>query len=175
MKASRSVKLVPLVLVVLTLLAACQSAPTATPAAEGPFDVNKFTGTYKGTWTNNTTGANGDATIVIVADPAAQTVELTIDFDGPYLGLVDPPAQTMAAKYDSQQALVEGSNPLFGDYKVTIDPDGNIIGLMKNLAGGLVPEMSYTGVVGGGRLDADYTVTLKDGKVVNSILRLTKQ
>jgi hypothetical protein len=151
--------------------------PQPTPAAAPPakFDVRRFVGTYKGTWTNNTAGTAGPATIQIAADEKNQTAALTIDFDGPYLGLIDPPAQTLVAKYDDSMARIEGNNPLFGEYSVTLDAEGNLIGLMKNLAGGVIPEMTYTGKVDDRRLDADYSVKLADGRVVNSILRLSKQ
>lgn len=161
------------------VLAACASAPAAQPASSAPigkkFDVNAFVGTYKGTWTNQTANTSGPVTIVIVADDAKKQATLTLDFDGPYLGLGDPPAQTLSGKYDDSGAKVIGSNPLFGDVNVTIDPEGNIIGLMKNLAAGVIPEMNYTGKVGGGKLDADYSVKFADGKTVTATLRMTKQ
>jgi hypothetical protein len=164
----------------VALLAACAGPTVAQPTPAAPaapagkkFDVKAFIGTYKGTWTNQATNATGPASIVINADETKKQATLTIDFDGPYLGLADPPAQTLTASYDDTMAKVTGNNPLFGDVNVTIDPDGNIIGVMKNLAGGIIPEMTYTGKVGGGKLDADYAVKFADGKTVNSILRLT--
>jgi len=166
-----------LFVLVLTLnLTACGAKPApAASQGEGSFDVNKFVGTYEGTWTNTSTGASGPAKIIIVDDPEKHVATLTIDFDGNYLGIENPPAQTMPAPYDDTQAHVQGNNPLFGDYDVTIAADGNIIGVMKNLAGGMIPEMTYTGKIGDGRLDADYKVTFADGKVSESILRLTKK
>lgn len=164
-------------LVILLVLSACARVPAPNPTSvgNGNFHVENFTGVYTGTWSNNTTGASGPARIEIVADETNRTATLTIDFDGQYLGLVDPPAQTLTASYDENMAHAYGSNPLlFGDYDVTIDADGNIIGVMKNLAAGAIPEMTYTGTVGKGRLDADYIVKFVDGKTVNSILRLER-
>ena len=154
--------------------APAQVAPTALPATH-KFDVHNFVGTYKGTWTNTTAGTSGPVTIAIAADESSKTATLTIDFDGNYLGLGDPPAQTLSAKYDDSAATIKGSNPLFGDYAVSLDGDGKLNGLMKNLAAGVIPEMTYTGTVGNGRLDADYVVKFADGRVVNSILRMQRQ
>jgi hypothetical protein len=134
-----------------------------------------YVGTYAGTWTNGATGATGPVTIEIATDEASQTATLTLDFGGNYLGLADPPPATLTGTYDSSGAVVKGSSPLFGDYDVTIDPDGNIVGVMRNLAAGAIPEMTYTGTLTPDRLDADYVVQLADGTTVNSTLRMEKQ
>lgn len=139
------------------------------------FDGDKYNGTYQGTWTNSATGATGPVTIAITIDEPGKKASLTIDFGGNYLGLGDPPPATLGGTFDDERALVKGKSDLFGDYNVTIDADGKIIGLMENLGGGAVPKLTYTGVVTEKKLDADYVVTMKDGAVVNSVLRMTKK
>jgi hypothetical protein len=158
-----------LVTCALLLLAGCGDE-----AASKKFDVSLYVGTYVGTWTNSATGATGAARIEIAADTAARTASLTIDFDGNYLGLDNPPAMALSGVYDDDKATVKGQSELFGAYDVTIDADGKIVGVMKGLAGGLIPEMTYTGALTRDRLDADYTVKFADGRVVNSILRMEK-
>lgn len=165
-------------LVLMLTLVACnpvatEIAPTSTPAGK-VFEPSLYAGTYTGTWTNSATGASGPASITIDLDEETQTAALSIDFGGNYLGLNDPPAAELSGTFDANGAVVKGSSILFGDYDVTIDPDGNIIGVMKNLAGGVIPEMTYTGTVTGSSLDADYLVKFADGTTANSILQMQK-
>ncbi len=138
------------------------------------FDVSQYTGTYSGTWTNATSGQSGPVTIAISADEKARTASLTLDFGGNYLGLGDPPPAMIQGVFDDQRATVKGTSELFGDYNVVIEADGAITGLMQNLAGGLVPKLSYTGTLTKSTLDADYLVTLKDGSTSTATLRMTK-
>jgi ABC-type Fe3+-hydroxamate transport system substrate-binding protein len=171
--------LVLLVGLLALMLAACGSPSSAQPAASSSsgkkFDPRQWVGTYKGTWTNQVTNATGPATVTLSVDEAKKEATVVVDMDGPYLGLVEAPPQTFVAKYDDTMAKLVGKNVLFGDYSITIDPDGKIVGTFKNLAGGVVPEMSYTGQLGNGKLDSDYTVKFADGKTATSILRTTKQ
>lgn len=53
---------------------------------------------------------------------------------------------------------------------VTIDGDGNINGVFKNVAGGMVPLLTYNGVVGDGKINTTYVVTLQDGTTTDAIL-----
>jgi hypothetical protein len=165
-----------LVLVLTLALGACVSAPTPTPApASSGFDVNQYLGVYEGTWTNQTTGATGPAVITITADESQKTVTLTLDFGGNYLGLNDPPAFPLTANYDDNGAAVKGSSPILGDMDITIDKNGNIVGNLKNLVGGKIPSMTYTGKIGDGRLVTEYTVTLADGTTTTSLLDTTRK
>ena len=165
------------VLALTLALTACapKSAPAAAPASGEKFDVSKFTGTYEGTWTNETTGAGGPVVITIQADESAKLVNMTLDFGGNYLGLSDPPAVTLSAPYDDNGATVTGNSVLFGDMDVRIDVNGNIIGNFKNLAGGTIPAMTYTGRIGDGRLDADYVISLPDGTTTTALLRTERK
>ncbi|MFZ5819771.1 MAG: hypothetical protein ACOYYJ_07705 [Chloroflexota bacterium] len=158
-------------------LAACapQAAPSPEAAAAGKFDVNKIVGVYEGAWTNQSTGATGPAVITIVADEPTKTATLTLDFGGNYLGLNDPPPATITTKYDDSGAHLSGTNVLFGAMDVTIDANGNIVGTFENLAGGMIPGMTYTGKIGDGRLDAEYIVTLSDGKTTTAVLETVKK
>jgi len=167
-------KFIFIVSVLMLALSAC--APKSTPAAGtgGTFDVNKFTGTYTGVWENQKTGAKGPVTISIVADEAAHTATITLDFGGNFLGLGDPPAASVTATYDDQAAYVKGNNVFLGEMDITIDADGNINGLVKNLGGGAIPSVTYTGKIGDGRMDADYLVTFKDGSTATALLRTSK-
>ncbi len=138
---------------------------------ETVFDVTGYLGVYDGTWTNPANAATGPASITIDADLNAGTATLTIDFGGNYLGLGDPPEQTLGGVFDEDGALVQGTSPLFGDYTVNIDARGFIVGVFNDLAGGAIPEMTYTGRVTSERLDADYHVRFADGKTADSLLR----
>jgi len=163
-------KRIILLTVVLATLAGC-----GVGAAPARFDVLQYVGVYTGTWTNPTTGATGPARIEITANQAARTADLTLDFDGKYLGLDDPPPVALSGIYDESRAIVKGQSELFGEYDVTISADGQIVGLMKNLAGGAVLEMTYTGTLTRDALDADYLVKFADGRTGSSILRMKKQ
>lgn len=165
-----------LFLVVMFSLIACGSDDSNdNEPNEQAFNVSLYVGTYKGTWTNNTTGATGSAQLDIIADETYKTATLTLDFGGKYLGIDDPPPATLTGTYSDAGAVVKGKSDLFGEYDVTIDPDGDIVGVMKQLADGAIPEMTYTGKLTKDTLEADYVVKFADGTVANSILRMQKQ
>jgi hypothetical protein len=158
----------------LLCLAAVAAAACDDTAGPARFDARLYAGTYAGTWTNLTTGAGGAATIIIDLQESTRTASLTLDFDGNYLGLGDPPAATLTGTYDDSGAHVKGTSPLFGEYDVTIDAEGGILGVMKNLAGGAIPELTYTGTLTATTMDADYVVRSAAGQTTNAILRLRK-
>jgi hypothetical protein len=138
------------------------------------FEAAQYDGTYRGTWTNEETGASGPVTIAIDIDEATGGADLTIDFDGNYLGLGDPPAAKLEGTYDDERARAVGESDLFGRYDVTIEADGAITGLMEDVGLGAVPTLSYTGTLTEERLDADYEATFADGTTSSSVLRMEK-
>ena len=160
------------VFAIMLLISACQSKPTpaSLPANATKLDVNKFAGHYEGTWTNSKTGASDPATFDFVIDEAARKVSLTLDMGGNYLGLGDPAPATIYATYDEYLARIQGRDVHFGDMDFTIDGDGNINGTFKNVAGGMVPLLTYTGKVGNGHIDTTYVVTLPNGSTTDAIL-----
>ncbi len=164
----------------LTVASACGSDDGDEPAAAGTtptatFEASRYAGTYAGTWTNEATGASGPVTIEIDIDETARDASLSIDFDGNYLGLGDPPAAVLQGTYDGRQAVARGQSVLFGDYDVTIAADGAITGLMTDVGAGVIPRLEYTGTLTADRLDADYTATMADGSTSEAILRMEKQ
>ena len=168
--------LLNLMLLCSLLLTACGSSPAPTQVpSSGGFDIKPFLGVYEGTWTNKTTGASGPAVITVEATETEKTVTLTLDFGGNYLGLNDPPPFPLTAKYDDNGAAVRGESDILGKMDITIDTQGNIIGNLTDLVGGTIPSMTYTGKIGDGRLDTDYTVTLSDGTVTVSELRTVRK
>jgi hypothetical protein len=172
----KKISLLFLVFVFAIALNACGPKPTPTPPpAAGGFDIKPFLGVYEGTWTNTTTGASGPAVITVEANEAEKTVTLTLDFGGNYLGLNDPPPFPLTAKYDDNGAAVRGESEILGKMDITIDTEGNIIGNLTDLIGGTIPSMTYTGKIGEGRLDTNYTVTLADGTVTVSELRTVRK
>lgn len=168
--------LLNLMLLCSLLLTACGSSPApAGQPSTGGFDVTPFLGVYEGTWKNKTTSASGSAVITVEANEADQTVTLTLDFGGNYLGLNDPPPFPLTAKYDNNGAYVRGESEILGKMDITIDTQGNIVGNLSDLLGGKIPSMTYTGKIGDGHLDTDYTVTLSDGTVTVSELRTVRK
>jgi len=168
--------LVLLMAILVWALSACGPKSTPTPVpAKGGFDIKPFLGVYEGTWTNKTTGASGPAVITVEANESEKTVTLTLDFGGNYLGLNDPPPFPLTAKYDDNGAAVRGESEILGKMDITIDTQGNIIGNLTDLVGGTIPSMTYTGKIGDGRLNTDYTVTLPDGTVTVSELRTVRK
>jgi hypothetical protein len=172
----KNIHVLSLAFVLTLVLTGCGSKPTPTPPpVTGGFDVKPFLGVYEGTWTNTTTGASGSAVITVEANEAEKTVTLTLDFGGDYLGLNDPPPFPLTAKYDDNGAYVRGESDILGKMDITIDTEGNIVGNLTDLVGGSIPSMTYTGKIGNGRLDTDYTVTLADGTVTVSELRTARK
>ena len=155
------------------ILSACggaETTPTPPPDDATPLDVYKFAGHYEGSWTNNKTGATGPAIFDFIVNEENKTITLVMDMGGNYLGLEDPPPHEITATYDDYFARIQGTDLHFGEMDVTVDGDGNIVGSFINVAGGMVPKVTYTGVVGNGHIDAKYTVTLLDGTVAEAIL-----
>jgi hypothetical protein len=151
--------------------------PVSTVTTEGgrrDFDITPFVGTYRGTWTNPAAGTSGPARIDISANLLTRAAVVTIDFDGNYLGLGDPPAQSLPGTFDANGARVRGQGGLFGNLDVFISPEGFIIGFLTQLAGGTIPVMTYAGLLTPTRLDADYKVFLPNGQTVISILHMQK-
>ena len=164
-----------LVIAISFVVSACGSAePTPLPGAT-PLDVFKFAGQYEGTWTNSATGATGPATFDFAVDEASRKIALTLDMGGNYLGLGDPPPATIYATYDEYFARITGTDPHFGEMNVLIDGDGNITGEFKNVAGGMVPLLTYTGVVGDGRINTTYIITFPDGTTADAVLVAEKK
>ncbi|MBL8063573.1 MAG: hypothetical protein JNK32_11165 [Anaerolineales bacterium] len=161
-----------LLLLSLSLSACGQAPPTPTPPPDNatPLDVYEFAGHYEGSWTNSKTGATGPAVFDFIVNEENKTVTLVMDMGGNYLGLEDPPPHEITATYDDYFARIQGTDSHFGEMDVTVDGDGNIVGSFINVAGGLVPKVTYTGVVGNGHIDAKYTVTLLDGTVAEAVL-----
>jgi hypothetical protein len=152
------------------LLAACQpAAPTPVTTAK-KLDVNEFVGHYEGTWTNTKTGTSGPAVFDFVADEVNRKVSLTLDMGGNYLGLGDPPPATISATYDDYLARIQGTDAHFGEMDVTIDAEGNINGVFKNVAAGMVPLLTYNGKVGNGHIETTYVVTFPDGSTADAVL-----
>lgn len=147
----------------------------AATTEEPAFDISEYTGVYEGTWVPAGGGEGGDASIAIAAEPAESgTATLTIDFDGDYLGLGDPPAHEMDVDFDQTGARGTGEHPLFGNYDVTIDLDGTMRGRFTEVGLGVIPLLTYTGVITGETIDADYEVTRAGGKVTTATVELTK-
>ncbi|MBK8913709.1 MAG: hypothetical protein IPM64_03745 [Phycisphaerales bacterium] len=141
----------------------------------GGFDADLFRGSYVGTWSSQTTGEGGPARIDIRIDLAKQTATLTLDFDGQYLGIDNPPAHEMNASFDLTGAKARGTDALFGDYNVVIAADGTMVGVFRNLDGGNVPLLTYTGKLTGNRISTEYDVVFADGRVVKATAELIKQ
>ena len=159
-----------LVIVISFVLSACGGAEPTPPPNATPLDVLKFAGHYEGAWTNSKTGATGPATFDFVVDEANKKIALTLDMGGNYLGLGDPPPATIYATYDDFFARITGTDPHFGEMDVLIDGDGNITGEFKNVAGGMVPLLTYTGVVGDGKINTTYVITFPDGTTADAVL-----
>lgn len=166
---------IPLVLVCSLVLSACGSAEPTPPPNATPLDVFKFAGHYEGSWTNSKTGATGPATFDFVVDEPNKKISLTLDMGGDYLGLGDPPPATIYATYDEYFARITGNDAHFGEMNVLIDGDGNITGEFKNVAGGMVPLLTYSGVVGNGQINTTYVITFPDGTTADAVLVAEKK
>lgn len=160
----------PIFILFSLMLSACGNAEPTPPPNATPLDVTAFAGHYEGSWTNSKTGATGPATFDFIVDEANKTVALTLDMGGDYLGLGDPPPATIYATYDEYFARITGSDPHFGEMDVLIDGDGNITGEFKNVAGGMVPLLTYSGVVGDGKINTTYVITFPDGSTADAVL-----
>jgi len=156
---------------VLPLLMGC---PAVSPPTGG-FDAAKFAGVYSGTWENDAIGESGDARIEITVNEASRTATLLIDFDGNYLGQTDPPAHEVSGGYDGNGAHMQGQDDLFGIYDVVFAADGAMVGVFRDVAGGQVPLLTYTGTLTEAAIIADYEVVLPDGTVLSASTTLTKE
>ncbi len=158
----------------VTLAMGCPviAPPSGSPAA---FDAAKFAGVYSGTWENMVIGESGNARIEIMVDEDARIATLIIDFDGNYLGQTDPPAHEVSGGYDDNGAHMQGQDDLFGTYDVVVAADGAMVGVFRNVAGGQVPLLTYTGTLTEDAIIADYEVVLPDGMVLSASTTLAKE
>jgi hypothetical protein len=153
---------------IAAMLAGCGLRPV-----EG-FMASRYAGTYAGTWTNASSGTSGAGRVVIALDTLRRNAALTLDFDGNYLGLNNPPPMTMLGMFDAYGAVVRGNDSLMGSYNVTIDREGRIVGLLKGMANGVIREMTYTGKLTGSKIETDYAVRLANGKQTKCTFRADK-
>ncbi len=140
---------------------------TSVVAASG-FDAAQYVGTYRGTWKNTVNGESGPGSVTVEIDEARRTATLVVDLDGRYLGIDNPPPARIGGTFTDSGAVIRGQDNLIGSYDVTIDADGRIRGLLKGLAGGTIPQMTYNGRLTADAIDIEYQVTLSDGTVSRS-------
>jgi hypothetical protein len=155
------------------LLAAASLQGCLLPAGSG-FDVELYVGSYVGTWESDS-GESGAARIDITVNLTARVATLTLDFDGNYLGQGDPDPHTVSGTFDENGAHLRGQDTLFGNYEVLVAVDGTMVGVFRDVAGGEVPLLTYTGTLTANSLVADYDVVLADGTRSTARTELTKQ
>lgn len=136
------------------------------------FNPQSFNGVYKGNW-KNAAGVEGPASITVTVKEDG-SFDLTLDFDGNYLGLGDPPPNPMSGTYDDNGARVKGTNALYGNCDVTISPKGDMNGIFTNVGMGIFPKLTYTGTITATAIDATYETFQQDGTSTISTLKLTK-
>lgn len=147
------------------------TAPTTTSQN---FDVSRVVGRYAGTWESPETDASGEVTLTVAADPDARTMTMRASVGGNYLGLPATDPLFLKGRYDDRRAVLAGKNNIIGDYRLVIDPDGDMTGRGKGAFGGLVPAVNFPGALRDGTLSLDVVIRLAGGSEGTLLVRATR-
>lgn len=143
-----------------TLVSALAAFALAGPTPGAHAALEDFTGTYTGTWNNQTFLSSGPASLVTEIDGAQYRA--TIDMDGFAFGQPDPPAVDVTGVVSGGDAVFTMvSAGGYGTLDGTIDGDsGDVSFTITGLLAAGIAEVTAIGSFGdGSQLALDYSVT----------------
>jgi len=168
----------------IAVLAGCHGASGLIPpdnggnGGDGALNVKAYEGNWQGQWENITFGSQGNASVQVTVDEAAQTAQFVVDLDGNVLGAGDPPPITFNATYDENSLTVDGSSALFGDVSFGAAKGGALTGSATNVPNAAIDRVDVTGNATSTTITVNYTVTfsaLAGGGTATGTLTLNKQ
>ena len=91
-----------------------------------PYIIDDFIGNWDGSWTNNTFGSTGSATMTITSDPNNMAAQMMLDMNGNVLGGADPDPMTLNGNYTDTDFTVKLTDESSDTVTATIIRNKNI-------------------------------------------------
>lgn len=149
------------------------AATTARPPTTAPIPAFEDA-TFTGSWTNQTFGSTGGATMAVKVDRAALTLGVTLTLTGNVFGAAAPAPETFTLPISAAGATYTGKSKTFGDVTATLKADGTF-----SFKGENVPSSRVKGIDGSGTwttsaITFTYNVALSDGSAAKGVVSLKK-
>jgi hypothetical protein len=119
-------------------------------------------GTWTGTWTNDTFGSTGPASLILSIDEEAQTLDAVLDIGGNVFGGADPDAETFSMPL--LPGTYEGSSAVFGSYAVTVNADSTLEIVATEMPAIPAGTFTVSASVDGDSFSGTYEVDFGDGR-----------
>jgi hypothetical protein len=162
------------------VVAVCASG-VASAAPTAAFTPKLLAGTWRGTWTNQTFGSTGPASIVAKA-PQNKRLLFTTDFGGNVFGCPDPPPESGGItrgqglnRWNARGFVVSRRSASFGTMRITYNHARRTLvgnGANPKCAGGL--KWALSGRFSGRTFSGTLNITLPDGSKAVSVLSLRR-
>ncbi len=149
------------------------AATTARPATIAPIPAFED-GTFSGTWTNQTFGSTGGATMAVKVDRAALTLGITLTLTGNVFGAPAPAPETFSLPISAAGATYTGKSKTFGDITATLKTDGTFTFKGANIPSNRVKSIDGSGTWTKAAIDLNYNVSLSDGSAAKGVVSLKK-
>jgi hypothetical protein len=104
-----------------------------------------WAGSFTGTWTNTTFSSTGGVSLTNAVDVPSNTATVTIDLGGGVFGGSDPAPETFTAPMTPNGFQVTTTSTLFGDWTLTITPDGALSIRAPNVPSAFIATFSMDG------------------------------
>jgi hypothetical protein len=145
---------------------------TAQPFLVVTAPIGPLLGTYTGSWTNQTFGSTGPATIT-VTDTAAGVITISSLLGGNVFGQ-GPTSFTVPVSIHPGGGTVNTMTS-FGPLTSTASANGTFSGLLTFNPGGPIATMTFNGSVANGLVQLTYTIAFRAGGSADGILTATHQ
>ncbi len=153
-------------------------APTVAPSTPRPATTAPLPAfedaTFTGTWTNQTFGSTGNATMAVKVDRTALTMSVTLTLTGNVFGAPAPAPETFTLPLSATGASMTGKSKTFGDVTGSIKADGTVTFKGDNVPGGRVKSIDGTGTWTTSAINLNYNVALTDGSSAKGVVSLKK-
>ncbi|HEU5287032.1 MAG TPA: hypothetical protein VFV20_01390 [Candidatus Limnocylindria bacterium] len=152
-------------------------APTAaaTPRPPTTAPIPAFEdATFTGTWTNQTFGSTGGATMAVKVDRAALTLGVTLTLTGNVFGTAAPAPETFTLPINAAGATYTGKSKTFGDVTATLKADGTFTFRGENVPSNRVKGIDGSGTWTTSGINFTYNVALSDGSAAKGVVSLKK-
>jgi len=122
-----------------------------------------FQGSYTGSWTNQTFGSTGGASLSQGVVRSTQTVLTQLTLSGNVFGGSAPPPMVFVGTYSASGYTSSGTSSLFGPMTMTVGSDGTWKVTATYVPGGTVTSFSITGTARMEGFSGTYTIGFTGG------------
>lgn len=149
------------------------AATTPRPPTTAPIPAFEDA-TFAGTWTNQTFGSTGGATMAVKVDRAALTLGVTLTLTGNVFGAAAPAPETFTLPISAAGATNTGRSKTFGDVTATLKADGTFTFKGENVPSNRVKGIDGNGTWTTSAINFTYNVALSDGSAAKGVVSLKK-